>query len=617
MAQILYDSSPTRSLHQYNSNAAISSHVPDTMKSVSANISQANYNMNHNRSAPKKKKLSRLELLRNDYSKKLQLEREEKINKLRVVQQENSLKPGSNGGGMVREFFAERRAMEATRKGQKNPELLPPIESHFKKVKEQKQDTFSQGIVKSEQLSKTHMPAGRRISLKQEPLSPQKPLSSKYSTRIQTRHIGVNVRKRTKGIDKQDPLPPVSKRGSDVTRRKPPTPNKRYETHSILAQDDGEDFETSGPFMPVPPIESKPNTKRSKAPLPSPSAEESVSDYDDALSTLTDYSSVPPNLSKLKAKALRQRQLSKQKLITTNQQDNVDNGKLTDFQTWQMEQDRERTERLEKHKQKSELSLSQRENEILNKIQEEQLRLDKLKQQRKELEEQEKQQKEEHEKWLAEKHSLEEHAILPQQHDPAEDSKQIKRTVSKKVPKPTKQPVKKETPPPTQTLEDELDQSENIHDNAYNNFYDEATKDVNEVLLAVSPCSICGRNFAPDRLAKHEKVCAKTANTKRKVFDTRKHRSVGTEHEKYVESGKYLEEPKKRPKADWRTQHENFVKAIRYAKGVSNEPPPPTENPDYVQCPHCERKFNPATAERHIPKCKDIKAKPARLKKKR
>lgn len=84
MAQVLYDSSPTRSLRQYNSNAEASSHVPDTIKSVSANTSQANYNMSHNRSAPKKR-LSRLELLRNDYSKKLQLEREEKINKLRVV----------------------------------------------------------------------------------------------------------------------------------------------------------------------------------------------------------------------------------------------------------------------------------------------------------------------------------------------------------------------------------------------------------------------------------------------------------------------------------------------------------------------------------------------------
>ena len=547
MAQVLYDSSPTRSLRQYNSNAEVSSHVPDTMKSVSANISQANYNMSHSRSAPKKR-LSRLELLRNDYSKKLQLEREEKINKLRVVPQENSLNQGSNGGGMVREFFAERRAMEATRKGQKNPELLPPIESHFKKAKEKKQDTLSQGIVKSEQLSKTQVSAGRRISLKQEPLSPHKPLPSKYSARTQARNTGVNVRKRTKGIDKQDPLPPVSKHGSDVTRRKPPTPNKRYETHSVLVQDDGEEFETSGPFMPVPPIQSKPNRKQSKAPLPSPSAEESVSDYDDALSTLTDYSSVPPNLSKLKAKALKQRQLSKQKLITMNQQDNVGNGKLTDFQKWQMEQDRERAERLEKHKQKSELSLSQREIEILNKIQEEQLQLDKLKQQREELEEHEKRQKEEHEKWLQEKHSLEEHAILPQHHDPAEDFKEIKRTVPKKVhvPKPNKQPVKKETPPPAQTLEDELDQSENIHDNAYNDFYDEATKDVDEVSLDVSPCSICGRKFVPDRLAKHEKVCAKTANSKRKVFDTRKHRSVGTEFEKYVESGKYLEEPKKR-----------------------------------------------------------------------
>ncbi|KAL9953865.1 hypothetical protein ACROYT_G041338 [Oculina patagonica] len=586
--------------------------------SVSTNLSQVN-NMSQNRNSPKKR-LSRLELLRSDFSKKLQLEREEKINKLRVIQQENSLKQGSNGGGMVREFFAERRAMEATRKGQKNPELLPPIESHFKMVKEQKQDTLSQGILNSEQLSKTNLSAGKRKSLKQEPPSSQKPLPSKYSTRNPARNIGVNVRKRTKGIDKQDPLPPVNKGGSNAARRKPPTPNKRYETHSFLVQDDGEGFEAPGPFMPVPPIQRKPNVKQSKVPLPPPSREESASDYDDAQSTLTDYSSVAPNLSRLKAKALKQKQLSKQKLIisSSNQPlDDVDNGKLTDFQKWQLEQDKERAERLEKHKQKSEVSLSHRENELLVKIQEEQARLERLKKQRKELEEQEKRQKEEDEKWMAEKRNLEEHAILPQQHKPAEDSKQTKKTIPKKVSKPHKQPVKKETPPPVQAPEDELDQSENIHDNAYNNFYEEATKGIGEVSLDVAPCSICGRNFAPDRLAKHEKVCAKSKNSKRKVFDTRKHRNVGTEFEKYVESGKHLEEPKKRPKADWRAQHENFIKAIRYAKGLSNEPPPPTENPDYVQCPHCERKFNPATAERHIPKCKDIKAKPAPLKKKR
>lgn len=35
-------------------------------------------------------------------------------------------------------------------------------------------------------------------------------------------------------------------------------------------------------------------------------------------------------------------------------------------------------------------------------------------------------------------------------------------------------------------------------------------------------------------------------------------------------------------------------------------PPPPSENPDYVQCPHCSRRFNEAAASRHIPICQNI-----------
>lgn len=70
----------------------------------------------------------------------------------------------------------------------------------------------------------------------------------------------------------------------------------------------------------------------------------------------------------------------------------------------------------------------------------------------------------------------------------------------------------------------------------------------------------------------------------------------------------YCYQPKK---ADWRVQHKNFIQAIQYAKGSSDEPPPAMENPHYVACPYCERKFNPETAERHIPRCKDIKARPA------
>ena len=67
---------------------------------------------------------------------------------------------------------------------------------------------------------------------------------------------------------------------------------------------------------------------------------------------------------------------------------------------------------------------------------------------------------------------------------------------------------------------------------------------------------------------------------------------------------------------------------MRYAKTVADHekqggnvadlpPPPVSENPDYVQCPYCERKFNPGTAERHIPRCKDIKSRPAPPKKRK
>ncbi len=39
-------------------------------------------------------------------------------------------------------------------------------------------------------------------------------------------------------------------------------------------------------------------------------------------------------------------------------------------------------------------------------------------------------------------------------------------------------------------------------------------------------------------------------------------------------------------------------------------PPPVSVNPDYIQCPHCGRNYAPKVAERHIPKCVNIQAKP-------
>lgn len=68
---------------------------------------------------------------------------------------------------------------------------------------------------------------------------------------------------------------------------------------------------------------------------------------------------------------------------------------------------------------------------------------------------------------------------------------------------------------------------------------------------------------------------------------------------------------------NWRAKHEDFVNTIRAAKEMQAyvakggklsdlPPPPPSVNPDFVQCPHCSRRFNEAAASRHIPICQSI-----------
>lgn len=100
--------------------------------------------------------------------------------------------------------------------------------------------------------------------------------------------------------------------------------------------------------------------------------------------------------------------------------------------------------------------------------------------------------------------------------------------------------------------------------------------------------------------------------------------SQGTEAESYLKkpisgarAAKPSTVPAKTGNQNWRVKHEDFIKTIRAAKEMQAHlarggklsdlpPPPPSENPDYVQCPHCQRRFNDGAAARHIPLCKNM-----------
>ncbi|XP_078039145.1 uncharacterized protein LOC144471186 isoform X2 [Augochlora pura] len=134
------------------------------------------------------------------------------------------------------------------------------------------------------------------------------------------------------------------------------------------------------------------------------------------------------------------------------------------------------------------------------------------------------------------------------------------------------------------------------------------------------PCKICGRSFAQDRVGLHEQICTKTGQKKRKLFDSVMFRVKGTELEKFVKKGCAKKQQPEKPaetKTNWRRKHEDFINAIRSAKQVQAHlaaggklsdlpPPPPSDTSDYIQCPHCGRKFNKPAADRHIPKCEHM-----------
>uniref|UniRef100_A0A3Q0QX66 Zinc finger C2HC domain-containing protein 1A n=1 Tax=Amphilophus citrinellus TaxID=61819 RepID=A0A3Q0QX66_AMPCI len=134
-------------------------------------------------------------------------------------------------------------------------------------------------------------------------------------------------------------------------------------------------------------------------------------------------------------------------------------------------------------------------------------------------------------------------------------------------------------------------------------------------------CNTCKRCFFPKVLEKHAKICQKSAAKKRKVFDSSRQRAEGTDipvlkpikPKSQSSSATERAEPPKKP-SNWRKKHADFIATIRAAKvlnqvmkdgGPLPPPPPPTYDPDYIQCPYCQRRFNQSAADRHIKFCQE------------
>ncbi|XP_062235815.1 zinc finger C2HC domain-containing protein 1A isoform X2 [Platichthys flesus] len=144
----------------------------------------------------------------------------------------------------------------------------------------------------------------------------------------------------------------------------------------------------------------------------------------------------------------------------------------------------------------------------------------------------------------------------------------------------------------------------------------------------LAQCNTCKRSFNRKVLEKHAKICLKTMTKRRKTFDSSRQRAEGTDIS-VLKPIKPKAEPPKKP-SNWRRKHEDFIATIRAAKNLTQvmkdggplpPPPPPTFDPDYVQCPHCQRRFNESAADRHIKFCQEQaarnpnKSKPAEVKK--
>ena len=146
----------------------------------------------------------------------------------------------------------------------------------------------------------------------------------------------------------------------------------------------------------------------------------------------------------------------------------------------------------------------------------------------------------------------------------------------------------------------------------------------------MAECATCNRKFALDRLPRHAQACKKTSEMqkKRKAYDARAQRWQGDhDAEQFVKTAAkngVLNKPDPEAQASareakrkkWQKQSAQIRRAASVGKDDAPPMPEAEEADDRVPCPHCGRKFAAMPAERHIARCKDIRAKPNPIKRK-
>ena len=468
-----------------------------------------------------KQGMSRLELMRDNYAKKLLREKEQRLNEIKNQSKERNLR----SGGTVREFFAERRAMQASAKANKNSSPLPPIDLHFRQMKEQRQRELSS----SDSLNRTYTFQNPSTTLRS--VATHGKNFEVFSPQAQPQLRGVPGRylptkKKSTGVDKQNPLPSLHQRQSSTSQ----LPNKRYETHN--------NFET---------IYSTPTIKRKRyipgqvnkktASLLNIQTTSDIDFYDDDDDNFEPEELFPPNLSRVKA--LRHKRLSQQKLSKNTISKET---KVTEFEKRQVELDNTKKQRNNKVKKGKSYDsyecgidsdtndgLAQQEKELLEMINREKSKLHEIQKQRQEMDEQERVEREQYNKLEREneQYSRCRNVINKVPFDNYNDSEEDDEhfitsfTTSKLKQKMSlKQKQKQEEPSPE--TQDSLESSFKGVSGSATNYYEQKAKEASkeqDANLHLSPCPVCGRKFATERLSKHEKVCRKTSVKKRKKLN--------------------------------------------------------------------------------------------------